>query len=177
MQIVSGGLAYSMYNTFEVVNGLEIKAIPVINGMYDYGLSEIISIGGAISYQHISQSYSKVISVTSAGANKMASFVDEYNRTNVAFRLLVHKERGEQFDFYTGLRIGMTFWGYRFGSLNGYDGGKIIIFDRPYEKKGTLKFQAVLGARVYVSEDWGINGEVALGPSYFANLGVSYRFY
>ena len=88
-------------------------------------------------------------------------------------------ESDDEEDTYGGIRLSYTFWGYQSGSPYGpgikkpwsdlfYEGDRVL--------NESLKLQVVLGERYFFNNFLAINGEIAIGRPYFANLGLCFRF-
>lgn len=147
---------------------------PVFNGLFDYGLNEYFSIGAGISYQSIKVNYDLYSSTNSAGVRVTQNFYDKYNRTNIGLRLLYHtfyNDYEEDVDIYGGTRLSYTFWDVLPGTPSGFAERDISTLG----SNSRLKVQAIVGGRYFITDNLGLNGEIAVGPTYFVNLGLSYR--
>jgi len=126
---------------------------PTWQSTIDYRLSDIISIGLAYNYHNAAQyAPTRVIRIDSA------------------LRLLCHYDKKEQFNFYSGLRIGYT-------TDEIYIPG---VFDQSgreeFQSKNNLNAGIILfGMRYWMYKQFGLTLEIQLARPYFANIGVATR--
>ena len=145
---------------------------PVLNGIYDYGLADIFSIGIGGSFQqygtkHINDSWGALT----------INWQETVQRINIGLRPMFHLTKNtENLDFYTGFRFGYTNYSrtnnfpdpvYYNNNLNNDFG---LLFYTNYS------VQAILGARYYPAPNFGINMEACIGAPYFVMLGMNYKF-
>lgn len=174
--VVSAGLGYSLsmallkgsINLGLRESGLnEIKAIPIINGMVDYGITENFSVGGAYSFHQWNwqDEYTDSVGVTTAGNVNIA-------RHNVGARGLFHFGSNEKVDMYAGARVGYSLWRLKADAAN-TEGESASEFRAP---GGIFTAQALFGARAYFNSVIGANVEIGLGTApYFIQGGLSFR--
>ncbi len=136
--------------------------LPAFQVTYDYQVAGFLSIGVAGSVQFMGYEYYETY------ANSQDDFVKvDVTRTNIAFRPLFHYGNLDDFDLYSGLRIGYTMWDVSANtedaSTEGFGSG--------------FALQAVaFGMRGYFTDNLGANIELAIGAPHYLSLGVSYRF-
>jgi len=151
---------------FNPYDKLEYSSTPVLAGSYDYGVSDIFSVGVAASYQSFTEQYS---------STKYASFLLEptfkvvTTRTNIAVRPLFHISNTDKFDLYGGLRIGYTIWEHNVST------DKIKVEFPSFEQDG-FALQALLGMRYFFGDFIGVGLELSIGSPYFTMAGVNFKF-
>ncbi len=160
---------------------------PQINIAYDHGINKWFSIGGAISYNKVSMDLKEVV------YNKTENLGDvklNVSRITLGARALFHYGNANRVDMYSGVRLGIGIWGVN-ASSSSLDNRLDEVFK---EAGGSGIWRSVLGnklkggfvlpqvqvilfgLRTYVTENIGLNGELAVGSPYFASIGLNYRF-
>ncbi len=160
---------------------------PQINVSYDHGINRWFSIGGAVSYNKVSLDLKDVV------YNKKENLGDvKFNasRLTIGARALFHYGNTGRLDMYSGVRLGVGIWGVN-ASSNSLDsrldevfkevgGGGIwrsVLGNKVRGGFALPQVQVILfGLRGYITENIGINGELAAGSPYFASIGLNYRF-
>jgi hypothetical protein len=132
---------------------------------YDYGIASKFSLGAAFSYQQMTLEYKD----TDTSNNQTFNYKDKLSRTNVGLRPLFHFGENENLDTYFGFRLSMTFWDHSSNNPR-VTGSSTDIWN-----SGKLRFQALFGARYFFNDFLGFNGEVAIGPPYYAAMGLNLR--
>ena len=156
---VGGSLIGSLFDVVTNTSGIDGSNSPVINGMVDYGVTDRLSIGAAISYQ----------SYEIAFDDSQGDYVDDINCLNIGARALIHLFNAEFFDPYLGVRAGLTNWGANSTStVAGYD--PLAAFDL-----NSVNFQLLLGMSYYFNESAGINFELGTG-TYVIAIGAKFKF-
>lgn len=145
--------------------------VPAIQFNADYGISESLSIGGAFSYQPFGAEFRNITYTNSNGTTKVAPILNlSVNRSNLAARILFHyNTRSEDFDIYSGVRMGYTFW-----SVSHNLSDVVDLLD--WVKGSMFAPQIVLlGFRGYLVENFGLNFELAIGAPHYASMGLIYK--
>lgn len=174
--VVTAGVGYSL--SMALLKGVvntslraadlnEVKAIPILNGMVDYGVTENFSVGGAYSFHQWNwqDEYTDTAGVTTIGNVNIA-------RHNIGARGLFHFGSNDNIDMYAGARVGYSLWRLKADAAN-TEGESASEFDAP---SGIFTAQALFGARAYFNEIIGANVEVGVGTApYFIAGGLSFR--
>lgn len=156
-------------DNFEI-SSINTTGTPVLELNYDHGINNWFSIGVAGAYQQFQTSLEGM--KTAEGATEQIDI--NLNRVNVAVRPLFHYYNKERLDLYGGLRIGWTQW-----SANSNATDKLLEEDIVDELPGIggFRLQAIpFGMRYYMTENFGFNGELAIGSPHFISGGLNYRF-
>jgi hypothetical protein len=183
------GTAKSNSDTLSFTDG-RVRALPTLQGTWDFALTDWFSLGLGASYNQATVSFNDVtikkISTTSIGSASA-----KIARTSFALRGLFHYGKGK-FDLYSGGRLGIGIW---YGSIGATVNDALFtdllstigIGDNFVTRRinGTrLRGGYVLpqvqfipfGMRYYVTDNIGVNGELAIGAPYYISLGANYRF-
>ena len=156
----SAGYAYTLTST------------PVIIGAYDYAVADKFSIGAAFSYQTFAVGYTQYTYTNSQNIAITGDFTDRLTRINVGLRPLVHFGDDEHLDNYFGARISYTNWSYSTTNPDPY-----YDFTGNYSSTvKPIKVQVLYGIRYFFTDLIGINGEIAIGPSYYIMGGLNFKF-
>jgi hypothetical protein len=176
--VVTGGVGFSVVGLFfglvetGLDAGTEIRTTktPVLIGAYDYGVSDRFSVGVAYSYQGLTLKYDNYIDAN--GNTVLGNFTDRLTRQNFGLRPLFHFGDNDDFDIYAGLRLSFMRWSYTTDrpDLASNFATEILGGASP------VKVQGLFGMRYFFTENIGFNTELAIGPSYFAMIGVNARF-
>jgi len=150
-------------------------ATPVFQLAYNYKTTPYFTVGAVSSFQNFNFN----ITIPENNITNADIFI---SRTNLSFRGLAHYIDNDVIDLYSGGRIGLSVWSIKAdtaiisGFMNNYSFN--LPMNPKYNKVGSaVSFQIILfGMDIYLSKNIGINGEIAMGPTYFANFGLSYRF-
>jgi hypothetical protein len=175
-----------------------LSNIPTIGFAWDYGVAKWFSIGIAASYNQAKATVTGLEVRNNQGTfDKLGDISLTIPRTTFATRLLFHYGNKGRIDCYTGFRLGVGLWSPK---LN-IDVDQ-ATFDRiinelveqsgvprdqlPSSIESKLKTRAIgilpqaqfipFGIRGYVTENIGINGELAIGSPYYLSIGANYRF-
>ena len=135
-----------------------------INGMIDFGVSEKFSLGLAYTRQTWNAQYENYV----FEGNVIPSFDATLSRTNYAFRTLFHFGEREKFDWYWGVRTGLSYWKI---NSNSNDPDYKVLLNRV-----TFSPQALFGTRYYISENFGIGSEIGIGSPYVLSLNLNGKF-
>ena len=167
--VISAGAGQSLMDNF--VSGLEnIGEIPVINGMVDFAVSDLISLGLGISYQSVWGEDSN--SYTLNNATYYENVTQTWTKLNVGVRMNFHYARSisDKLDLYSGFRVGYSNWTKDNDSS---DPDYVSLID---EIKLPFAFQIVpIGARYYFTDMIGIHFETGVIGPYYAAGGVSFK--
>lgn len=172
--------------------------VPTIGVAWDYGLKKWFSIGVAASFTSAKVEVNDLEIRNNKGTfDKLGNFGIKVPRTTLSTRFLFHYANSKRFDLYTGFRLGVGLWSVKTtGNISNDELSKTINeiekeFNLPEDafpekievnlKSRTpfalLQTQFIpFGIRGYVTENIGINGELAIGSPYFASIGLNYRF-
>ncbi len=154
--------AFSQKNTGDAVltvgvsRGLIITE-PSFNTAYDFAVANKFSLGLGLTYTDCTDQ------INSAGT---------LTRTNIGLRPLFHFGNNPNWDFYTGFRLGASFWA---GSGHENDGGEFSI--HVIQPGGSVipTVQTLAGIRYLSSGRVGLNSEIAFGFPYTYSLGISVK--
>ncbi len=153
--------------------------IPNLGATGDFGLLNWFSIGIAASYQ------SEVVNWTPAddgynGGNFIYPYTDKVSRINVASRILFHISKSKICDFYTGFRIGVSFWHDILYSSSYVNPNSNLYINQPayFICKSNIivpSFQYLWGVRILPINNFGFHLEVGIGSPYLAEGGLTFR--
>lgn len=188
--------AYSYPNS-----SFNLTAIPALNAMVDFGITDESSIGLALSYQSWNERFDGNASVhyyssyfdssgqfVNSDTNEMhPQFKSKISRTNIALRGLKHFDIDDSdWDVFFGLRVGISLWHFSTTNTDAryQPDDPIFLFGSSNSTNPTefsltnIHFspQLVLGTRYYFNEHWGITGELACGAPYCFSGGVALRW-
>ncbi|MCD6557194.1 MAG: hypothetical protein J7K64_08385 [Bacteroidales bacterium] len=138
------------------------STIPVMQLSYDYMVTDFLSAGVAGSYQQykFSDANGKIV----------------VKRMNFALRALFHYGNSDKLDMYSGIRLGMTNWGFDYDvptddpTLEALQGSNSLT---GFHFSPQL---VAFGVRGYFTDNIGANLEFAIGSPYYMMGGVNYRF-
>lgn len=180
--VIGANVGFSMvgafFGAFTTVNTDEVQffVTPAFQLSYDYAVTDIISLGLAGSYQNIGVDIMDYQYVNGQGDLITEDYRSSFSRSTIAMRTLFHYGlANDQFDLYSGLRVGMLF---RNGKTTSTDPDVDAITDLGLGLwNRRLNTQLILlGARGYVTDNIAINLEFGLGAPHFASLGAAFRF-
>lgn len=151
---------------------IEVNANPVINFAYDYRIKSWFSIGGAFSSQKLTGTIYD-FEYEDENLLKYADLNYTIKRMNFAVRPLFHFPINDNFEMYSGFRIGILHSSVAIDvevpGLIEKEVFKIGVGTRP-------SFQMIfLGTQYTFVNNLGIHGEIALGAPYYACLGIHYK--
>lgn len=199
-----GGSLFSLFNAnLEGLANDSIKFtsaglsnVPTIGFAWDYGVSRRFSIGVAGSYSQakVSTTDLEVRNKNTGGFDKLGNFAITVPRTTFAARFLLHYGNKGRIDCYSGLRLGVGLWSVKLAAdldpevltrvVDGVEGElgqdlPAFLTDKVKAKVPFVLPQVqliVFGLRGYVTNNIGLNFELAAGSPYVAALGLNYRF-
>lgn len=145
-----------------------INSKPAVVLSYDYGLSDMWSIGMVASSQQLYGDLDYAYTLN----NELREGVVPYTmrRNNISFSTKVHYGGNERVDFYSGLRVGMIFWGINIDTNDDrLDVLTKFTFTRP-----NFSFTA-LGGRAYLTDHIACHFEFNLGAPNLVGAGLSVK--
>ncbi|RLD53091.1 MAG: hypothetical protein DRI94_00965 [Bacteroidetes bacterium] len=137
------------------------SATPAMQLSYDYMVTDFLSAGAAASFQQFKFSDTE------------GSFA--IKRMNFAIRALFHYGKSDKLDMYSGIRLGMTNWGYKI-DIPTNDPTLTALQDSKFSGLGFAPQLIAFGVRGYFTDNIGANIEFAVGAPYYMMGGVNYRF-
>ncbi len=172
--------------------------VPTIAVAWDYGISKGFSLGISGAYAQAKASVNDLEVANKKGVfEKYGNFAITVPRTTFGVRALFHYGNKGRMDLYSGLRLGVSLWSVKLSgkidqdvlaraineianqtglpdaTLNNGFGNKL----KTKASFATGSAQLILfGLRGYVTNNIGINFELAAGAPYAASLGLDYRF-
>jgi opacity protein-like surface antigen len=171
--------------------GGNVRVLPTLQGTFDYDINNWLSIGVAASYNNAKIKFEDIKYQNKAVGNASVKIA----RTSLAARLLFHYGKNDRFDMYSGLRGGVGLWSGAVTAsiddevltelLNSVDGVSIPNFIEKRLTKGSTaragfafpQVQVIpFGMRYYITENIGLNAEVALGAPYYFAAGANVKF-
>lgn len=180
--VISGGTGYSFSNTALKTGtnlglreaGLDsrVQTTWLVNGMIDMSILDNISVG--IAYSHKEFYWTDAFEDTIQGQPVLASATIAIQKRNYAIRGLYHFETSENFEIYTGLRLGMTHWKIDINAnAEALDRSPVSDFSLPATYPS---IQVLGGFRHYFGRVFGWFGEIGVGTSpYFCSIGINIR--
>jgi hypothetical protein len=178
--VVTGGVGFSVVglflglvdNALDAATDIRSTKTPVLLGAYDYGVSDRFSIGVGYTYQSLTLKYDGYYVNGDLDSLKQGSFTDRLTRQNFGLRPMFHFGDNDDLDIYAGLRVSFVRWSYTSNrpDIAGNWASDILGGASP------VKAQALFGMRYFFTENLGFNTELAIGPSYFAMIGINARF-
>ncbi len=153
--------------------------IPALQLSVDYGISKIVSLGIAYSFQRVSIDATDFSYTDVNGNFRTETFKTSFNRSQIAIRALFHYGNVDDLDMYSGIRIGALTRGFKdFEGTDADDLDENIFEDTSSVLSGTRFSGSItaFGLRYYFAENFGAGFEVNLGAPYIINIGVSGRF-
>lgn len=181
--VVTGGVGFSFVglllgvidNTVDAATDIRSTKTPVIIGAYDYGVSDRFSVGVGYTYQGITMRYDSYYKPNINGSGDTivtGDFRDRLSRQNFGIRPLFHFGDNDDLDIYAGLRLSFVRWSYNTNRPDFDASGATRLLSGA----SPVKAQALFGMRYFFTENLGFNTELAIGPSYFAMVGLNARF-
>ena len=153
------GRLMSAVVNLDTINGY--SATPAMQLSYDYMVTDFLSAGAAVSFQQFKFS----------DTDGMFAI----RRMNFAARALFHYGKSDKLDMYSGVRLGMTNWGYKI-DIASNDPTLTALQDSKFAGFGFAPQLIAFGIRGYFTDNIGANVEFAVGAPYYMTGGISYRF-
>ncbi len=153
-------------NNFVEINNSSVSGGRALLVGFDYGLSSRWSLGGFFSTQRrhgtTEFSYEDASSVIQTETIKF-----NLRRNSIGFTPKVHYGNRDRIDLYSGVRMGWLFWVNSIESTS----GKFDLFDDMITSRPFFGLTA-FGARVYPTDNIGLNFELNLGAPNIIGLGA-----
>lgn len=151
----------------------DANATVALGFSFDYGVTEMFSIGGLYGRQTIDGQIGSYSWVNLKGENKTENVHFKAVRNNISILPKIHyRLNHDKIDLYSGIRIGYTLWNIdviandpNFDVIE-----KIIPRNRP--SLGIIP----IAVRYYFSDNFGAELEPAIGAPYVGSIGIKYRF-
>jgi hypothetical protein len=177
-----------------------LSNIPTIGVSWDYGISKSFSIGIAGSYSQakVTANDLEVFNKNTLKHDKLGNFAITVPRTTFAARFLLHYANKGRIDCYSGLRLGVGLWSVKLAAdldkdvlarvIDGVEDKLNLPADQKLPPFITDKIKAkvpfiapqvqliIFGLRGYVTNNIGLNFELAAGSPYVLAVGANYRF-
>jgi hypothetical protein len=172
----------------------KLRTTPTYQLAWDYGIAKWFSAGLAGSYNSAKYTYDEV----QFKGQKLGAINLKANRTTLSLRLLFHYGNRNNWDFYSGGRLGVGFWSGRLSVATDGELTKDLLekvnenlpnFVPGFVKKKLLddvgaragfpapQLQFIpIGVRGYFNDHIGLNAELAIGSPYYFSGGLNYRF-
>ncbi len=149
----------------------QITGTPAVGVAYDYRVNNVLSLGGAASYQslrfHDFRSDDRAIDPNAEL---------RLNRTLIGARVLFHYGRSERVEMYSGLRMGITVWNLR---ARNFGEGQVENIDGLGSVTAAVTPQVTFipfGFRAYLTPQLNLGAEFGLGSPHIAAVQLAYRF-
>lgn len=133
---------------------------------YEYMTDENVSVGiniAAISYHSSSRFQTNYNGIDTSFSNTY-----NFNSYSILARVNYHNSPDESFDTYAGISVG-----YRYASTRLAEGSKGT--NEVTKNQVPIGIEAVIGARILITENFGIYGELGIAKS-ILQFGASYKF-
>lgn len=181
--VISGGTGVSFSNlSLKGATNLGLKeaglksrvqTTMLVNGMLDVCVVKRLSVG--LAYSHKVFYWSDVFYDTIHGVPTSARLNVTIQKRNYALRCLYHFGKSENFEFYSGLRLGFTYWKFGVSAQ-----AEAASYGTPASKfsipTSYPSIQIIGGFRHYIGRVFGWFGEVGIGSSpYFCSIGLNVR--
>jgi hypothetical protein len=173
-RIVADGIEYTDANG--IVATVNSTATPTFGLSYDYGFSKLFSLGISFGYNSLSVSSNNLAYIDANGTTRTDGIFDlNLRRFNIAIRPLFHYGKNPKLDMYSGLRLGISSWS---GGLD------TNIPELETDEIAASSFLGInpgvalipFGLRYYFTDNFGAGFETHIGPPYWGNIQVNYRF-
>ena len=145
------------------------SVLPVINGMVDFAVSDVVSMGLGVSYQSITWDIVDYMFLNANNVYVTETFSETLTKLNIGVRCNFHYARGiDNLDMYSGFRLGYTNWSF---TTNTNDPNYIALeFTLP------LALQLVpFGMRYYFTDMIGVHLETGIIGPYMIAGGLSFK--
>jgi len=164
----------------------DASLIPALQFTFDYGVSKVVSVGIAGSYQSVNLEFEDFTFLDIEDINNVdtrtETFKTTYRRFQIAVRTLFHYGNNDKLDMYSGIRVGILN-----RNFTDFEGENVDDIDEEiFESDGFNVSTGVgsrfslapiaFGLRGYFTENIGAGFEINIGAPYIVNAGVSARF-
>ncbi len=161
---VGNGIALGA-NVTDSLLDVERTKTPVITVGLDHLITHKFSIGVMAGYQNINLQVSDTFgTLTEKGG---------VNRMYVGFRGLWHYGSNDKIDLYSGFQLGYKM--FRTGKIKGPNANNSVI-EEDNNKSGYSLAVVPIGARFFITDQWGAHVQTSIGAPNFISVGVNYRF-
>jgi hypothetical protein len=153
------------------VGSFNAYAGPAVGLTFDYGITNVFSLGALVSRQSITGDIGQYSWPDLNGNQRTESISFRNARNNISLIPRFHyRTENEKLDMYSGFRLGFTFWNIE---VNATDPNFDILdkFAPSRPTAGIIPF----GLRYYMSDDLGVNFETAIGSPYVFSVGAQYK--
>ncbi len=160
LNLTLGAGASAVGLLFNSINYQQLSTTPVLNGMIDYSVANVFSVGVAGSFQSFKGS-----DIDGSGNN----FTDRISCLNLGVRPLFHipTPSADALDLYAGARFGYVIWQYTSDNPTSDPLSAIT--------PSAVSIQPLFGATYYFINAVGINMELAPIGTYLAHIGIKFR--
>ena len=148
-----------------------LTGTPAIGLAYDYRVTRVLSLGGVASYQTL-----RFHDFRDADQRVDRDAELRVNRALVGARVLFHYGRSERVEMYSGLRAGITVWGF---SAMGFGEGRFEDIGglARVTAGATPQFTIIpFGLRAYLTPQLNLGAELGWGSPHIAAVQLGYRF-
>jgi len=162
-------------------DNVDANVTPVLQATADFSLSNVFSLGVAVSHQVVSIDATDFVFNDNTGLERISTFTTSFRRSQIAIRPLFHYGNIENLDLYSGLRIGWLTRGFTDFEGEDIEGITEEIFDSNTGINplvgGRFSFSVTaFGLRYYFTDNIGAGFEINLGAPNLASVGISARF-
>lgn len=166
---LSASLVKTAFDASALVGTVDSRGMPVAAQFTaDYGFRHNFSLGVALSFQAFSADFRNYTYYDEAMNLQTDAFTTRFTHLNLAVRPLFHYLNNDHLDFYSGLRLGYSNVGFSSDS-------KDYNYDASVDFGGFALQLVLIGGRAYITENFGVGAEIALGFPHLASFGISYR--
>ena len=167
---------YTDLGEFDRVS-LQATHKPALQLNYDQRIANWFSLGVAASRQDFGLD-GLSIADTDENEPTVTREVDiNFRRANISVRPLFHYANKNRVDLYSGLRVGYSFWIADVAVKESRDEVIEEEVRAALPQISGISLQLIpFGMRFYITENLGLNGELAIGSPHFISGGLSYRF-
>lgn len=134
---------------------------------------EKIGLGVAFSMQRMGLNYIDWSFINEDNRWDVGDFTTTLDRYNIGIKLLYHYNSEEYMTFYSGVRVGYSFWRYATNQVD--PRYKISSIDYGRDESYSMQI-IVMGFQYYIYKQVGFTGELALGNPFFLSAGLVCRF-
>lgn len=156
--------------------GVNKKSFPSLQLTADYGITKLLSVGVAASYQTIGFDATDDF-INGSGSPETENYSLTWTRTSIALRPLIHYANTDRLDMYSGLRIQ---WFNGTVDSDSSDPDRVDDFTNEAGIDPNLSKIGVgivaYGVRYYFTENIGAGTEINIGRPYVVNFSINARF-
>ncbi len=130
---------------------------------YEYGVTDKISVGLAVAYSQIKGVYTDP-------SDPDENYTDKLTNTSAILRGNYHFGSSAKFDPYIGLGLGYYNFKYETKYKDGTNTGNVFAIP------GSFGFNGQLGAKYYITDQFGLFAEVGYVVGGIGQIGVNFKF-